>query len=365
MLYEIHIPQPGADRARIESVHGDNWLDALRRGLAAAGLPAPARNLACDLQDDESVVITDTTTGRIYRVIPVRGTPAPGSLRAGVRRSPASAGTLRVHTPTPGGDARATATLDETPAIKDLADPFSDEEFQPALTRPVSTAGPSQLAGSASARLGHEPTPGAPETRWPHRTEDMLDAGSHTPLEATLSPAQIAQRRAERQRRMEAIERELSELEHLGRDIHDACNFTLDLARAHTPAGAGSVLLIDARDRCLYFAAARGPKAAIVASQRIPLEVGIAGASIRQRQPINVREPGRDPRFASSFADSVGYHPRSLLCAPIFAGNRAFGVIELLDREQRDAFTDDDTEMLMLVARKLGDHFASLLPRKA
>lgn len=370
MLYEIHLPQPGNDKGRVESVHGDNWLDALRRGLAMAGLPAPARNLACDLQDDESVIITDTTTGRVYRVVPVRGTPAPGGpLGAPIRRrTSASAGTVRVHTPHPSGDMRGTATIDETPPIRDLADPFSDEEFQPASGR-ASPADAARLRNSAPAWPGRDATPApapvSPENRWPHRTEDMLDAGNPTPLEATLSPAQIAQRRADRQRRLDALERELAELEHLGRDIHDACNFTLDIARAHTPSGAGSVLLIDARDRCLYFAAARGPKAAIVASQRIPLEVGIAGASIRQRQPINVREPGRDPRFASSFADSVGYHPRSLLCAPIFAGNRAFGVIELLDREQREAFTDDDTELLTVVARKLGDHFASLLPRKA
>lgn len=366
MLYEIHIPQPGTEKARIESVHGDNWLDALRRGLAVAGLPAPARNLACDLQDDESVVITDTTTGRVYRVVPARSGPRESSVTTtspGRRRSSASAGTMRVHTPTPsGGDARATATIDDTPPIRDLADPFSDEEFQGTPASRMPTADMARLRTSAPARPGRESA--APENAWPHRTEDMLD-GTNTPLESVLSPAQIAQRRADRQRRLEALERELAELEHLGRDIHDACNFSLDIARAHTPCGAGSVLLIDARDRCLYFAAARGPKAAIVASQRIPLEVGIAGASIRQRQPINVREPGRDPRFASSFADSIGYHPRSLLCAPVFAGNRAFGVIELLDREQREAFTEDDTELLTLVARKLGDHFASLLPRKA
>jgi len=366
MLYEIHIPQPGTDRSRVESVHGDNWLDALRRGLASAGLPAPARNLACDLQDDESVIITDTTTGRVYRVIPVRGTPTPGgatpaSIR---RRNSVSAGVMRVQTPL-SGDIRATATLEETPPIRDLADPFSDDDFQVPLPR---TAGvdAQRLRASASARPGRETAPPTSAAPSPHRTEDLADPGSMaTPLEASMTPAQIVQRRADRQRRFDALERELGELEHLGRDIHDACNFTLDIARAHTPAGAGSVLLIDARDRCLYFAAARGPKAAIVASQRIPLEVGIAGASIRQRQPINVREPGRDPRFASNFADSVGYHPRSLLCAPVFAGHRAFGVIELLDREQRDVFSDDDTEMLMIVARKLGEHFASLLPRKA
>ena len=372
MLYEIHIPQGGSDRPRVENVHGDNWLDALRRGLAAAGLPAPARNLACDLQDDESVVITDTTTGWIYRVVPARGgvlpsVPTPGGSPLSPRRR-SSAGTLRVSSNTAAPD--ASLPHDDPGAATALADPFSDDET-PAVrgvgpeargrvvappsrpVRPVPPSGPPPIPSATSDAV---------ETL--HRADDLLDHTT-TPIDSFASPAFIAQRRAERQRRMESLEGDLAEMEHLGRDVHDACNFTLDVARAHIPSGAGSVLLIDARDRCLYFAAARGPKAAIVASQRIPLEVGIAGASIRQRQHINVRDPGRDPRFASNFADSVGYHPRSIVCAPIFAGNRAFGVIELLDREQRDAFGEDDIELLLTTARRLGEHFASLVTRKA
>lgn len=359
MLYEIHMPQPGVDRPRVESVHGDNWLDALRRGLAAAGLPAPARNLACDLQDDESVIITDTTTGRVYRVVPVRGTGFSGPMTTtprGRKLSP-SAGTVRVHTPAPG-TLEASALPEDTAPVRDLADPFSEDEFQ--VQSPLRSQPDARVTLPGGVR--RDTLSSAPA----HRTEDLDPdgIGNTPPPDDVTSTLPSGQRRADRQRRIEAIVRELAELEHLGRDIHDACNFTLDIARSHIPCGAGSVLLIDARDRCLYFAAARGPKAAIVASQRIPLEVGIAGASIRQRQPINVRDPARDARFASGFADSVGYYPRSLVCAPVFAGNRAFGVIELLDREQREAFSDDDTELLVTAARRLGEHFASLLPRK-
>lgn len=344
MQYEIQMPQQGSDQPRIEHVHGDNWLEALRRGLAAAGLPAPTRNLACDLQDDESVIVTDTGSGHVYRVMPVRvgaGRPPSGGPRA------APTVTWRLPTPTfeSPPDTRASApSRNEDTTQRPLNDPFSEDEvgvFSTADRTPRTAQGRHTLPGASRS------------------TRDWSESSQESPTSPSLAAHGVP-----RTRRAEALERELAEFPHLGRDIHEACNFAVDVGRVHVPSGAGSVLLIDARDRCLYFAAARGPKAALVATQRIPLEVGIAGASIRQRQTLNIVDPGRDPRFAASFADAVGYHPRSIVCAPVFAGNKAFGVVELLDREQRDAFSDEDADLVTLLARRLGEHFASLLPRR-
>ncbi len=366
MLYEIQMPQAGAEAPRIEHVHGDNWLDALRRGLAAAGMPAPTRNLSCDLQDDESVIITDTGSGQVFRVAPVKRGNASIRPRPSADQLPM----IRVHTP--AGD-RGTLDVEASDApfdaehggARDMADPFGEEPddglpsgVAPMLLQPGRTQGPG---------AGADTMPAVPPVHGEVADDVRRVTPPTAPASPTTKPMGAARptdpRREEHlRRRRDAIEREMSELEHLGRDIHDACNFTLDVARAHVPCGAGSVLLIDARDRCLYFAAARGSKAAVIANRRIPLEVGIAGASIRERRPLNIVDPRHDRRFASNFADTIGYHPRSLVCAPIFAGRKAFGVIELLDREQNDAFTDDDIEVLAMLARRLGAHFASLLP---
>lgn len=374
MLYEIHMPQPGSPQPRVEYVHGDNWLDALRRGLSAAGLPAPTRNLACDLQDDESVIITDTGSGQVFRVAPVRG--SSGGMAAIGRSSVDAVPVIRVQTPTsersavdprPSVDRPAPPGGDE--GLRDMADPFVDEPDDGVASGVLPMHLHARRSGVVTVTSdtlpsvpSMDPDEGAPRpvdpaSGWSIRTADYdPDAGPEP------DPASDPRRQEHLRRRCEAIDRELAELEHLGRDIHDACNFTLDVARAHVPCGAGSVLLIDARDRCLYFAAARGPKAALVSNRRIPLEVGIAGAAIRERRPLNIGDPRRDRRFASNLADAIGYHPRSLVCAPIFSGRKAFGVLELLDREQLDGFSDDDVEVLALAARRLGEHFASLLP---
>jgi putative methionine-R-sulfoxide reductase with GAF domain len=393
MLYEIHMPHPDG-QTRSEQVHGDNWLDALRRGLAVAGLPAPTRNLSCDLQDDDSVVITDTGSGQVFRVIPVR-TPASGATRKN-RKSSGPVSLIKVTTPSesveggPRGRNSASsgpwASREDT-GTRDLADPFGDDDAMDESESGIVTSGvqPMRISfdrtpdfgtstgpGPADSLGDMDPFEGAPGSDaarslpggdWEVSTVDLPERDLDRTISALPTPVRdAATEQAELDRRMKAMEIEMAELAHLGRDIHDACNFTLDAARAHISCQAGAILLIDARDRCLYFAAARGPKAAVVSSRRIPLEVGIAGASIRQRKAISVADPGRDPRWASGFANSVGYHPRSILCAPVFAGKKAFGVLELLDREQFTAFTEADTRVLSLAARRLGAHFASLLP---
>ena len=162
-----------------------------------------------------------------------------------------------------------------------------------------------------------------------------------------------------------SLARDLAGLPTFGADIVAACDYVLSVAMAHIPSDAGSVLLVDPHARSLYFATARGPVAASLTHKRIPLEVGIAGASIRDRVTLNIVEPGADPRFARGFAEAVGYHPKAILCAPILDGTRAFGVVELLDPLENDVagFSAGAEGTLTSAAQLLGAHLASTLAK--
>lgn len=340
--YEIHIPV--ADQPpRIERVHGDNWLDALRRGLAAAGQPAPARNLGVEFQDDDSVVITDTASGRIYRVVPY--------LEAGAER-PAGASPRRRTTTAPPRSG--------PPSIEqELADPFAEDDEAPGTgVRPMTLA-PRRAARSTG---GADPASAAPLLlAGSPETVDYEEAGileSQEMASVRLRPKTVQPP----PRHEHPMDRALEEVAGLGHDVLGACELVLDTARAYIPCEAGSILLIDARERCLYFAVARGPAADHLTSHRIPLEVGLAGACIRSRRSINVDDPARDPRFARNIADTVGHQPRSILCAPVMDGRRAFGVLELLDRTGRDGFSDADERLARRAGRRLGRYLAGLLP---
>ena len=343
-LYEIHIPPEGDDRSpRVERVHGDNWLEALRRGLATAGCPAPARNLGFELQDDGTVVVNDAGAGRVYHVVPV------------VKEKP-----RRPATPFPAPG--AAVDLEARPeAGEAMDDPFAGEDDLDTAVAPMALtargrARPSGEGPVVRGRAGPR-RPGVLDTV-DYEEGGMLESQEMPALRPLDLPG------VSDSDERHPLMRELDGLRRFPTDVHGACGFALDALRAHVECGAGSVLLIDARDRCLYFALARGPNISGLATQRVPLEVGLAGACIRGRRVVNIIDPAHDPRFARSIADAVGHVPRSILAAPVATSARAFGVIELLDRAGRRGFSEEDEDLARRTARRLGDFFGTLLPSR-
>lgn len=117
-------------------------------------------------------------------------------------------------------------------------------------------------------------------------------------------------------------------------------------------ARAGALFLVDeARDE-LIFEVAIGPRAAEVRHVRVPLGQGIAGLVAVSGQPMAIADAGRDPRHASDIAQQIGYYPESILCVPLFSGDRLTGVLELLDKEGAPAFTAADMHTLGLFANQ-------------
>ncbi len=336
-LYEIHIPPDGDETApRVERVHGENWLEALRHGLATAGRPAPTRNLGFEFEDDGTVVINDAGSGRVYHVVPVDPSPK--------RELPTAPSPPPVETPPPE------ETIDELP------DPFSGEDDVDGGVAPMalSARGRARPAHSPAAQLAEpQARPGVLETV-DYEEEGMLESQEMPALRLPLpAPGSGAEEHP--------LLIELRGLSNHTSEVFGACAFALDTLRQYVPCAAGSVLLIDARDRCLYFAVARGPNVTGLNTQRVPLEVGLAGACIRSRRVLNIIDPAHDPRFARSIADAVSHVPRSILAAPLVAGRRAFGVLELLDRVGRTGFSEEDEELARMTGRRLGEFFSTLL----
>jgi len=119
-------------------------------------------------------------------------------------------------------------------------------------------------------------------------------------------------------------------------------------------ARAGSLLLLDESSHELVFEVALGGKAEEVEKFRVPVGHGIAGLVALTGQPIAVSDAESDPRQASDIAGKIGYHPSSLLCVPLYYGDRVTGVLELLDKEGAATFTPRDMELLGRFAELAG-----------
>jgi GAF domain-containing protein len=126
----------------------------------------------------------------------------------------------------------------------------------------------------------------------------------------------------------------------------------VEVARAIFGARASSVFLFDEASDELVFEAVAGEGAEELIGRRFPSSTGIAGWVLVTRQPLVVEELVDDPRFAREAAESTGFVPKGLMAVPLLHEDRTLGVLEVLDRPQKAAFTLAEMELLGLFANE-------------
>jgi GAF domain-containing protein len=94
------------------------------------------------------------------------------------------------------------------------------------------------------------------------------------------------------------------------------------------------------------FEAVAGEGAGELVGRRFPSSTGIAGWVLVTRQPLVVEELSDDPRFAREAAESTGFVPKGLMAVPLLHEDRSLGVLEVLDRPQKAAFSLAEMELL-------------------
>lgn len=81
------------------------------------------------------------------------------------------------------------------------------------------------------------------------------------------------------------------------------------------------------------------------------LGVGIAGHVAKTLSLLNVPDAYSDPRFNPKFDKETGFRTRNILCAPLLSRDgRLLGVIQLLNKRGRSAFSADDETLLTAFA---------------
>jgi GAF domain-containing protein len=121
-----------------------------------------------------------------------------------------------------------------------------------------------------------------------------------------------------------------------------------EVARAIFGARAASIFLLDEETDELVFEAIAGEGSNTLIGRRFPSSTGLAGWVLVTRQPLVIEDVTEDPRFARDFAETTGYVPRGLMAVPLLHGERALGVLEVLDRPQRSRFSLQEMDLLAL-----------------
>ncbi len=134
-------------------------------------------------------------------------------------------------------------------------------------------------------------------------------------------------------------------------DVLQLVSEILDAALGVTKASDGSLLLRD-DDGSLVFTVVRGSAADRLGGFKLLPGQGIAGWVAEHREPQIVRDVRRDPRFFPGVDETFGFNTRCMVCVPInLDDGRVLGVIEVLNKSSDREFTQEDLDLILVVAQ--------------
>jgi len=109
---------------------------------------------------------------------------------------------------------------------------------------------------------------------------------------------------------------------------------------------AGSLLLLDEQTDELVFQAVVSPVASDLINRRMPADSGVAGRSVKTRQPVIVNDVSKDTDWYAQTDDQTGYSTQALLVVPLVVKDRVIGAIEVLNKKDGSLFVRDDETLL-------------------
>ncbi len=139
-------------------------------------------------------------------------------------------------------------------------------------------------------------------------------------------------------------------------EIDELIPFVAQRLREALPASGVSLLLLDEQRNELEFAYnSEGNTQAghRLVGLRMPADRGVAGAVLRQRAPELIINAQEDRRHYPDVDRKTGMDTGSMLAVPLFAGERALGVIEAVRRSGEPCFTAGDMAMLEQLAHSV------------
>jgi adenylate cyclase len=114
-------------------------------------------------------------------------------------------------------------------------------------------------------------------------------------------------------------------------------------------ADRGWILLYDSTMDELYTVISEGLGSREL---RVGAHDGVAGATFRTGEQVNIAHAYQDPRFNPAIDFQVGYRTRNILCVPIFAGNgQRLGVLQVVNKRQGTFDADDEAHLRSLAAQ--------------
>lgn len=171
-------------------------------------------------------------------------------------------------------------------------------------------------------------------------------AGAVAQLAALSAELQASQRRLTQLNLLQEVGQSIAS----SLDLADVLRQTTNLAASMLDAEGAALLLIDEDQQELVFAVPVGEKEQELRQQRMAIDEGVAGWTLRRGQAVIVNDVRNDPRFTQSVDRATGFITRSILCAPLQVNARNVGVLEVVNKRNDEPFTQEDQEWVNALA---------------
>ncbi|MCB0212316.1 MAG: GAF domain-containing sensor histidine kinase [Anaerolineae bacterium] len=117
-----------------------------------------------------------------------------------------------------------------------------------------------------------------------------------------------------------------------------------------TDTEACSIMLIDKNTGELRFAESTGGLTEALKDLIIPLDGSIGGWVVRQDRPLLIRDVKSDPRWHGNVDEALDFETRSILGVPLQVRNKVIGVLEVINKNGDEGFSEDDIQIATTLA---------------
>lgn len=133
-------------------------------------------------------------------------------------------------------------------------------------------------------------------------------------------------------------------------DLRTLLQYIMETAVDLTRTEASSILLFDPKTEQLRFAASTSIRRGELENLPVPMESSIAGWIFTAGKPMIISDVRHSPLFYEGVDVQTGFHTRSIMGAPLEVKGRKIGVLEVVNKIGDAPFTDDDMEVLTILA---------------
>jgi len=180
-------------------------------------------------------------------------------------------------------------------------------------------------------------------------TKTMIDLSFVPLISGLLQNALSHEQKDTKIRMLNLYQSVSSSLAYIG-DLKDLLSTITGIVTSELLCEECSVLLYDEEYNEFEFFTAFGETGMTLASERFPADKGIAGRALRERKTQVVNDVQSDPDFYGNIDEEHNFKTKSILAAPLIAGEEPVGILNAINKIETKFFDKDDDQILSAIA---------------